>query len=52
MTALEAEAVATALGFDPLLIALHGDSDVAPNPQSVIQAYIETRSRSARCVSG
>ena len=41
MTALEAEAVATALGFDPLLIALHGDSDVAPNPQSVIQAYIE-----------
>ena len=41
MTDLEAEAVATALGFDPLLIALHGDSDVAPNPQSVIQAYIE-----------
>ena len=41
MTDLEAEAVASALGFDPLLIALHGDSDATPNPQSVIRAYIE-----------
>ena len=41
ITDLEAEAAASALGFDPLLIALHGDSDATPNPQSVIRKYIE-----------
>ena len=41
VTDLEAEAVATSLGFDPLLIALHGDSDAIPDPESVIHSYIE-----------
>ena len=41
VTDLEAESVASALGFDPLLIALHGDSDVIPDPESVIHSYIE-----------
>ena len=41
VTDLEAEAVASALGFDPLLIALHEDSDAKPDPESVIHSYIE-----------
>ena len=41
VTDLEAEAVASALGFDPLLIALHGDSHAVPDPESVIYSYIE-----------
>ena len=41
VTDLEAEAVASALGFDPLLIALHGDSGASPDPESVIHSYIE-----------
>ena len=41
MTNLEAEAVASALGFDPLLIALHGSSDATPEPETVIRSYIE-----------
>ena len=41
VTVLEAEAVASALGFDPLLIALHGGSDATPEPETVIQSYIE-----------
>ena len=41
VTDLEAEAVASALGFDPLLIALHGDSGAIPDPESVIHSYIE-----------
>ena len=41
VTDLEAESVASALGFDPLLIALHGDSDLIPDPESVIHSYIE-----------
>ena len=41
VTDLEAESVASALGFDPLLIALHGDSDTIPDPESVIHSYIE-----------
>ena len=52
MTDLEAETVATALGFDPLLIALHGNSDVAPNPQSVIQDYIERALRRLAASAG
>ena len=38
---LDAEAMASALGFDPLLIALHGDCDAIPEPESVIHSYIE-----------
>ena len=38
---VEAKAVASALGFDPLLIALHGDEEGAPNAGVVIQSYIE-----------
>ena len=41
VTDLEAEAVAAALGFDPLLIALHGSTGEAPKPETVIQSYIE-----------
>ncbi len=41
LTDLEAQAVASALGFDPLLIALHGNSDATPNSRSVIGNYIE-----------
>ena len=41
VTDLEAEAVASALGFDPLLIALHGSTDATPEPETVIQSYIE-----------
>ena len=33
--------MASALGFDPLLIALHEDSDAIPDPKSVIHSYIE-----------
>ena len=36
VTDLEAEAVASALGFDPLLIALHGSTDATPEPETVI----------------
>ena len=41
VTDLEAEAVASALAFDPLLIALHEDSDAVPDPETVIHSYIE-----------
>ena len=41
VTDLEAETVASALGFDPLLIALHGGSDATPEPETVIQSYVE-----------
>ena len=41
VTHVEAEAVASALGFDPLLIALHEDSGAIPDPKSVIHSYIE-----------
>ena len=41
VTDLEAEAMASALGFDPLLIALHGSTDATPEPETVIQSYIE-----------
>ena len=41
ITDLEAESVASALGFDPLLIALHGDNEGIPESESVIHEYIE-----------
>ena len=41
VTDLEAEAVASALGFDPLLIGLHGSTDSTPEPETVIQSYVE-----------
>lgn len=40
VTDLEAASVASALGFDPLLIALHGGSDATPEPDTVIQSYV------------
>ena len=40
-TDLEAEAVASALGFDPLLIGLYGGSDATPEPKTAIPSYIE-----------
>ena len=41
ITDLDAYAVASALGFDPLFIALHGDNEVVPDAESVIHKYIE-----------
>ena len=40
-TDLEVEVVASALGFDPLLIALHGGNDATSEPETVIQSYVE-----------
>ena len=52
MTDLEAEAVASALGFDPLLIALHGSTDATPEPETVIQSYIERELRRVAASDG
>lgn len=41
MSALKAKEIAQALGHDPLLIALH-DQSQAPNPQEIIGQFIET----------
>ena len=38
---LDAKAIAMALGYDPLLIALHSDSDSAPEPTSVVRKFVE-----------
>ena len=38
---LDAKAVATALGYDPLLIALHADEDSTPEPKAVIWSFVE-----------
>ena len=38
---LDAKAVATALGNDPLLIALHGDAGPEPDPTAVIGSFVE-----------
>ena len=43
LTDLEAEALASDLGYDPLLIALHEGRGVASDPASVIHGYV-TRS--------
>ena len=40
LTDLEAEALASALGYDPLLIALHEDGENASDPASVIHTYV------------
>ena len=37
----DAKAVASALGYDPLLIALHGGADESPDPTSVIRLFVE-----------
>ena len=52
VTDLEAEAVASALGFDPLLIALHGSTDATPEPATVIQSYIDRELRRVAAVHG
>ena len=41
VTELEAESLASALGYDPLLIALHGDNETEPNPRTTIHSYVE-----------
>ena len=38
---LDATAVATALGNDPLLIALHEDGDTNPQPTAVIRSFVD-----------
>ena len=38
---VDARALGMALGFEPLLIALHGDGEVVPNSGAVIQSYVE-----------
>ena len=40
---LDAKAIATALGYDPLLIGLHGSGDWNPEPTAVIQSFLERR---------
>lgn len=52
VTDLEAEEVASALGLDPLLIALHGDSDEIPDPESVVYTYIERELERAATPTG
>ena len=52
VTDLEAEAVASALGLDPLLIALHGDSDEVPDPVSVVYTYLERELERAATPTG
>ena len=41
LTALHAKAIANALGYDPLLIALHSDDDWSPDPTNVIRSFVE-----------
>lgn len=43
LSVLDAKAIATALGYDPLLIALHGDGDSDPKPNAVIQVFLTRR---------
>ena len=38
---LDAKGVATALDYDPLLIALHADEDSKPEPTAVIRLFVE-----------
>ena len=38
---LSAKEVADALGYDPLLIALHDDEDSRPEPTAVIRSFVE-----------
>ena len=40
-TELQAKTIASRLGFDPLLIALHADAETTPDSVSVIQSYID-----------
>ena len=40
---LSATAIANALGYDPLLIALHGSGDSNPEPTAVIKDFLEQR---------
>ena len=41
LSILDAKAVATALGCDPLLIALQGDDDTEPDPKAVVRSFVE-----------
>ena len=41
LSVLDAKAVATALGCDPLLIALQGDDDTEPDPKAVVRSFVE-----------
>ena len=41
LSVLDAKAVAAALGYDPLLIALHGDDDSEPDPAAVVRSFVE-----------
>ena len=41
LSVLDAKALATALGCDPLLIALHGDDDSEPDPTAVVRSFVE-----------
>lgn len=52
LSVLDAEAIATALGYDPLLIALHGDQDSDPEPTAVIQNFLDRRLASLAAGTG
>ena len=43
LSVLDAKAIAFALGYDPLLIALHRDGDSNPEPTAVIQSFVKRR---------
>lgn len=40
---LSAKTLADSLGYDPLLIALHGSGDSNPEPTAVIKAFLQQR---------
>ena len=52
LSVLDAKAIATALGYDPLLIALHGGGDSNPEPTAVIQSFLERRLASLAAEKG
>ena len=40
-TEIEAKTIASRLGFDPLLVALHADAEATPDLVSAIQSYVD-----------
>ena len=49
---LEAKAIASSLGYDPLLIALHASGDSNPEPTAVIKDFLQRRLEGLAAVEG
>ncbi|MCY3809561.1 MAG: ATP-binding protein [Gemmatimonadetes bacterium] len=49
---LSAKAIANSLGYDPLLIALHGSGDANPEPTAVIKDFLQQRLEGLAAVEG